>query len=230
MNKVILRSSQCLRLTQGNFIATGNAKITSQRLILKRDWSTAKPNQEKTDKAESANNEVKTEEIPKETATNGEIKKLNESLADMKDKYQRSIAENENVRKRLRKEISDAKLYAVQGFCKDLLDVADVLDTAVHSVPKEILEASSHPDHKEWMDFYKGVTITKSELLTVFKRHGLVPFSPTKGDKFDPNFHEAMFQAPAPDMEPGLIAHVQTIGYTLHDRTLRPAQVGVSKK
>nr|XP_039263706.1 grpE protein homolog, mitochondrial-like [Styela clava] len=226
MNKVILRTSQCLRLNYSDFLTTVN---TPQRFLFKRAWSTAKPNQE--DKAkEEPESKIECEQKPtEESAANDEIKKLNESLADLKDKYQRSIAENENVRKRLRKEISDSKLYAVQGFCKDLLDVADVLDTAVHSVPKEILDASSHPDHKEWMDFYNGVTMTKSELLNVFKRHGLVPFSPNKGDKFDPNIHEAMFQAPVPDMEPGLVAHIQTIGYTLHDRTLRPAQVGVSK-
>lgn len=127
----------------------------------------------------------------------------------------------------MRKEINDSKIYAIQGFCKDLLTVADILSTAVDTAPKQISE--NLEIDKKWHDLFDGVKLTKQELLSVFKRHGLEKFTPEKGDKFDPNRHQAMFQAPVPDLSPGLVAHVQSSGYLLHDRTLRPAQVGVSK-
>lgn len=127
----------------------------------------------------------------------------------------------------MRKEISDSKVYAIQAFCKDLLTVADILSTAVNTAPTE--SSQNTETDKKWGDFFEGVKMTKGELMSVFKRHGLVQFTPEKGEKFDPNKHEAMFQAPVPDLKPGLVAHVQTSGYLLHDRTLRPAQVGVSK-
>ena len=103
---------------------------------------------------------------------------------DVMDKYRRSIAENDNMRKRLTKQIEDAKIFGIQSFCKDLLEVADVLNKAVKA------EASAS-------DMLEGLKLTENQLLQTFRRHGLEQINP-EGEKFNPNKHEALFQIPAP--------------------------------
>ena len=142
------------------------------------------------------------------------------------DKYKRSLAETENVRTRLKKQVEDAKMFGIQGFCKDLLDVADTLGRATGSVPKESLTSQN----QELKTLYDGLVMTEGQLVQVFTKHGLSQITPEEGVAFDPNFHEAMFQMPkAEGKEPGTIAAVQKIGYQLHNRTIRPALVGVYK-
>ncbi|KJH50511.1 co-chaperone GrpE [Dictyocaulus viviparus] len=114
---------------------------------------------------------------------------------NMKDKYQRALAETENVRKRGVKQAEEAKNFAIQGFCKDLLEVADVLDLAVGSVKSDQLESGG----KTLVDLHKGVCMTKTVLLKVFQKHGVVAVNPL-GEKFDPKLHEAVFQAPADEV------------------------------
>lgn len=141
------------------------------------------------------------------------------------DKYQRSLAETENVRQRMAKQIDDAKLFGIQGFCKDLLEVADILNKATDSVPKEEI-GNSNPYLK---NLYDGLTMTETQIQKVFVRHGLVKINPSEGEKFDPNLHEALFQQNSPDKECNTVAVVTKIGYQLHHRTIRPALVGVYK-
>lgn len=129
----------------------------------------------------------------------------------------------------MRREVGEAKIYGIQGFCKDLLEVTDILDTAVKVAHESLFNETNKPS-EDVKNFYDGVKMTESELLKVFKRHGLEMFGPKKGDKFDPYQHEAMFQIPAKDVDPGCIAHVQKHGYKLHERTIRAAKVGVSKE
>jgi len=155
-----------------------------------------------------------------------EIEQLKKDVADYKDKYQRSLAESENIRMRLKKEIDNAKLFGIQSFCKDLLNVADIMNFAVKSVSEEQVGETSDI----WKSFHEGVCMTEKELHKVFGQHGLTTVLPEVGDKFDPNDHEALFEVPNPNMEPGLIAHVERGGYQLKGRTLRPARVGVSRK
>ncbi|XP_002123689.3 grpE protein homolog 1, mitochondrial [Ciona intestinalis] len=173
------------------------------------------------------NGKSENEETPEVSASEQEIKKLNETIAEFKDKYQRSLAETENVRSRLRKEIEDAKLFGIQAFCKDLITVADVMKMAVTSIPENEL---ANETSKVWKSFYEGVCLTDKELHKVFDRHGLKLLEPEQGDKFDPYDHEALFEVPIDTLKPGSIAHVERIGYKLKGRTLRPAQVGVSRK
>jgi molecular chaperone GrpE len=142
----------------------------------------------------------------------------------LQDKYIRSLAETENVRQRLMKQVNDAKLYGIQGFCKDLLEVADILQTATATVPQDKLPVNPH-----LKDLFEGLTMTDTQLQKVFSKHGLHPIQPAEGEKFDPNIHEALFQVPAPGKEEQTVAVVQKIGYKLHERTLRPALVGVFK-
>jgi len=152
-----------------------------------------------------------------------ENKKLIGTVKELDDKYKRALAETENTRIRMRKQLEDAKIYAVQSFCKDLLDVADVFNSAIESVPKESIENNSN-----FKNLFDGVVMTEQQLQTVFRRHGLIPINPI-GQKFNPNEHHALFEVEAADKEPGSVSIVTKIGYKLHDRTIRPAMVGVVK-
>lgn len=112
----------------------------------------------------------------------------------------------------------------IQGFCKDLLEVADILEKATQSVPKE--EVTSQNPHLK--NLYNGLVMTEVQIQKVFTKHSLVKLDPV-GLKFDPYEHEALFHAPVEGQEPGTVAMVTKVGYKLHGRTLRPALVGVVK-
>jgi len=182
---------------------------------------------------DSTENKDKADTTEEETPMSESERKLteeNESLksqhADLMDKYRRSIAESDNMRKRLTKQIDDAKVFGIQSFCKDLLAVADVLNKASADVTEEIVAKENSSYLK---DVVEGVRLTEAQLQQVFRRHGLEKMD-ALGQKFDPNLHEALFQVPAPDKEPNTVVDVQTVGYVLHGRTIRPAKVGVSRK
>lgn len=153
-----------------------------------------------------------------------EKSQLEDQLKDMTEKYKRALADTENLRTRSQKMIEDAKLYGIQGFCKDLLEVADILEKATESVPKE--EVTTQNPHLK--NLYDGLVMTEVQIQKVFTKHGLVKLNPD-GQKFDPYEHEALFHAPVEGKEPGSVAVVTKVGYKLHGRTLRPALVGVAK-
>ncbi|KAF6199429.1 hypothetical protein GE061_007455 [Apolygus lucorum] len=164
-------------------------------------------------------------------AQNPQIEELNKALQELSkhrdelnDKYKRALAEGENMRKRLTKQIEDAKIYGIQSFCKDLLEVADVLSKATECVPKEEIK-DSNPHLK---NLFEGLSMTEAQLQKVFKRHGLTEVNPLN-EKFNPNLHEALFQQEVEGSEPGTVVVVSKIGYKLHERVIRPALVGVSK-
>ncbi|CAG0920233.1 unnamed protein product, partial [Notodromas monacha] len=140
------------------------------------------------------------------------------------DKYKRALAESENIRARMLRQIDDAKLFGIQGFCKDLLEVADILGKATGSVPEESL--SKGDVHLK--SLHQGLVMTEAQLQKVFQRHGLTKVDPV-GEKFNPNEHEALFEQVVDGKDPGIVAVVTKIGYKLHQRTLRPALVGVTK-
>ncbi|KAK8377688.1 hypothetical protein O3P69_013970 [Scylla paramamosain] len=156
---------------------------------------------------------------------NKEKESLSKKVADFQDKYQRTLADRENVRNRLEKQIIEAKQFGIQGFCKDLLEVSDVFHKAIESVPSEKIE-SGNSDLKT---LYDGLVMTENQLLSVFRRHGLEKIVPKLGEKFDPSLQEAMFELPLPEQETGTVAHVIRFGWTLHSRCIRSAQVGVVK-
>lgn len=128
------------------------------------------------------------------------------------------------MRKRLTKQIDDAKIFGIQSFCKDLLEVSDILGHATEAVPKEQLN-DKNPHLK---GLYEGLTMTTDLLNQVFKRNGLEQVNPID-EKFNPNYHEALFQQEVPNKEPNTVVVVSKIGYKLHERVIRPALVGVSK-
>ena len=120
--------------------------------------------------------------------------------------------------------MEEAKLYGIQSFTKDILEVADILQKATHSVPESALQDCSN---KHLLSLYDGVKLTDAELQKVLKKNGVNQIDPL-GQMFDPVFHEAMFEVEGE--KPGTVAHVSVLGYTLHGRTIRPARVGVVKQ
>lgn len=142
----------------------------------------------------------------------------------MQDSYRRALADAENVRQRARKEVQETKEYAITKFAKDLLSVADVLELALKAVPEA--ERGENAPNQHLKDLYTGVSMTRTNLVATFKRFGIECYEPL-GETFDPNLHEALFQAPIPGKEPGTIFDVAKSGYKLGSRVLRPAQVGV---
>lgn len=145
-------------------------------------------------------------------------------LKDLQDKYKRSLADNENILSRSRKQIEEAKLFGIQSFSKDLLEVADILGKATETVPKEEIEKSV-----TLKNLYDGLLMTEAQLQKVFKKNGLEKINPIN-EKFDPYSHEALFQLAFPDKDAGTVGIVEKVGYKLNGRTLRPALVGVVKE
>eukprot|EP00842_Homolaphlyctis_polyrhiza_P004317 jgi/Hompol1/4887/HPOL_003999-RA len=150
------------------------------------------------------------------------LEEKDKQIVQLQDSFRRALADAENVRQRTRKEIEDKQNFAIQKFAKELLSTADILAMALDSVPEA--ERSGSNDHLK--NLYTGVSMTRAELLKTLKQFGVVPFDPI-GEKFDPNLHQALFQAPVPGKEPGSIFQVTKVGYKIHERVLRPAQVGV---
>jgi len=136
------------------------------------------------------------------------------------DKFMRALADAENARKRADRDRREAENYGGSKLARDLLPVYDNMKRAVESIPEEQREASAA--------FIEGIELTMRELITVFSKHGIRIVSPQVGDRFDPQHHEAMFEAPLPGSKAGEIIQVSAEGFMLHDRILRPAKVGVS--
>ncbi len=144
--------------------------------------------------------------------------------ADLKDKLLRTLAEMENLRKRTAREVTDARLYGVTSFARDMLAVADNMRRALDAV-SPVLRASAEAGVKSLIE---GVELTERELLKALEKSGVRQFTP-KGEKFDPNVHQAMYEVPDVSVPAGSIVEVVQPGYMIGERVLRPAMVGVSK-
>lgn len=175
------------------------------------------------DPAQPAGEGAPQEETSEAEAAAGEPA-LAVELEETKDRLLRTLAEMENLRRRTAREIEDARRYAVTGFARDLLEVADNLSRALESVP---------PKAKERIDLIKnladGVAMTEKALLGAFERHQIAKVRPEIGEKFDHNRHQAMFEIETDQQPPGTVAQVLQPGYVIADRLLRPAMVGVAK-
>ena len=155
-----------------------------------------------------------------ETEVLARIADIEAERDEMRDKWMRALADAENVRKRADRDRREAENYGGSKLARDLLPVYDNLRRALKST--EEAEGAANAALLE------GVGLTMRELLNVFKKHGIEPIVPEVGDKFDPQHHQAMFEAPVPGTVSGHILEVMAEGFLLHDRLLRPAQVGVS--
>jgi molecular chaperone GrpE len=163
--------------------------------------------------------------VPEEApAEPGADEALRAELEETRERLLRSLAESENLRRRHARELDDARKYAVTGFARELLDVADNLNRALASIPARA---------RERIDLIKnladGVEMTEKMLLGVFERHQIVKVIPEIGEKFDHNRHQAMFEVVTDAQPAGTVAQVVQPGYLLADRLLRPAMVGVAK-
>ena len=149
---------------------------------------------------------------------------LNVQISDLKDQLLRTMAENENIRKRTFKEIEQAKKYSHISFVRDLVSSVDNLKRALDSVPEDKTDLP-----EPITNLILGLEIVEKEIVTTLERHNIKQITPL-GEKFDYNFHQAMFEVPTNDREPGIVVEVSQNGYLLYERLVRPAMVGISKK
>ena len=154
----------------------------------------------------------------------GSVEALAREAAESRDKMLRTLAEMENLRKRTSREVADARMYGITGFARDILDIADNLQRALDAVPAELRDTAD-PGLRALIE---GVELTERSLLNTLEKNGVKKFDPT-GEKFDPNFQQAMYEVPDPSVPAGTVVQVVQAGYMIGDRVLRPALVAVSK-
>ena len=153
--------------------------------------------------------------------SNEELQTKNEEL---KDQLMRTLAESENLRKRTIKDVDQAKKYSHISFVRDLVSSVDNFKRALDSLPEDKADLP-----EPIKNLIIGLEIVEKEINSTFEKHNLKQISPL-GEKFDYNFHQAMFEVPTNDTDPGIVIEVSQIGYLLYDRLVRPAMVGISKK
>jgi len=149
-----------------------------------------------------------------------DLEALRTERDDLRDRFMRALADAENARKRSDRDRREAEQYGGSKLARDLLPVYDNL--------KRAIDVATDDTRKDAAPLIEGVELTLRELTNVLTKHGVTPISPAIGDAFDPQQHSAMFEAPLPGTKAGHIIQVMTEGFLLHDRLLRPAQVGVS--
>lgn len=159
-------------------------------------------------------------ELEEEDLPSANVDAIIEERDQLKDRLLRTLAESENVRKRAERDRREAEHYGSSKMSRDLLPVYDNLRRALDVVDDAQREVAG--------GVIEGVELTLRELLSVFSKHGITPIAPENGEIFDPQIHQAMFEAPVPGTKAGEIIQVMAEGFMLHDRLLRPAQVGVS--
>ena len=143
-----------------------------------------------------------------------EIVQLKVERDELKDRFMRALADAENARKRADRERREAEQYGGSKLARDMLPVFDSM--------KRALDAISEEQRETYAALIEGVELTQRELVNVFKKHGITSISPEPGDTFDPQLHQAMFEAPVPGTKAGEIIQVMADGFMLHDRLLRP--------
>jgi len=159
-----------------------------------------------------------------EEAAADPVEALAAENAEMKDQILRTLADMENLRRRTQKQVKDASAYAIANFARDMLSVGDNLRRALDSVPEEARAGAD----EALKSLLEGMDMTEREMLRTLEKHGVSKLDP-KGERFDPNFHQAMFEVPNPDVPNQTVVEVVQSGYRIGERVLRPAMVGVAK-
>ena len=152
------------------------------------------------------------------------VLELEQKVVDLKDQLMRSLADGENLRKRTQKDIEHAKKYSHISFIKELVSSVDNLQRALQSIPED---TSSLPEPIK--NLIVGLEIVEKEVISTLEKHNVKQINPL-GEKFDYNFHQAMFEVVTNDSDPGTVVEVSQKGYLLYDRLVRPAMVGIAKK
>ena len=163
---------------------------------------------------------LENDEITVEAAEADEATALRAEVADLKDRLLRAFADVENIRKRAERDRRDAEVYGATRLARDMLSVHDNFDRALGNVTDSVRAAAP--------GLIEGIELTQRDLVSAFEKHRIVKIEPQPGDRFDPKLHQAMFEAPVPGTKAGDIIQVMGVGFTIGDRLLRPAQVGVS--
>jgi molecular chaperone GrpE len=176
------------------------------------------------DEAAAAYAEAAAEEVDTAVSEPDPLELAKAEAADMRDRYLRLAAEMDNLRRRTARDVKDAKSYSVAGFARDMLAVSDNLRRALDAIPAEAREA----DDTGFNALIEGVEMTERAMLAALERHGVQKLEPI-GQKFDPNFHQAMFEVPNTEVPNSTVVQVVQAGYTIGERVLRPAMVGVAK-
>ncbi|KAI9869357.1 MAG: Mitochondrial matrix cochaperone [Trichoglossum hirsutum] len=163
-----------------------------------------------------------------------ELETKSREIIDLKDKYLRSVADFRNLQERTKRDIQSAKDFAIQRFAKDLIESIDNLDRALSTVPPEKLKPNAEDTEgptRDLLNLHDGLKMTETILMQTLKKHGLERFDPSeKGEKFNPNLHEATFFSPVEGKEDGTVFHTQQKGFLLNGRVLRAAKVGIVKQ
>lgn len=181
----------------------------------------AEPNNEEfLDDPEAAEQEELADIVEEISDEDLEIDTLRAERDEFRDKFMRALADAENSRKRADRDRREAEQYGGSKLSRDMLPVYDNM--------KRAIEAAAGEQETVSAALIEGLELTMRELLNVFNKHGIEVIAPQVGDRFDPQHHQAMFEAPVPGTRAGDIIQVSTEGFMLHDRLLRPAQVGVS--
>ncbi len=154
---------------------------------------------------------------------NKALEELQAENAQLKEQAMRYAAEVENVKRRAERESNDARAFGIQRFATSLLNVADVLSRALSSVPADIADPA-------FKNFVAGIDMTEKELAGAFEKNGVKKIAPLKGDRFDPNLHQAVIEQPSTEVEGGCVIMVMQAGYELFGRVIRPAMVAVAAK
>ncbi|MGN6550245.1 MAG: nucleotide exchange factor GrpE [Pararhizobium sp.] len=152
------------------------------------------------------------------------LEALRSENSELRDRFLRTVAEMENLRRRTERDVKDARSYSIAGFARDMLAVSDNLARALDAVPAET-RANADEGLKALLE---GVEMTERSMLAALERHGVRKIEP-EGQKFDPNFHQAMFEVPNADVPNNTVVQVVQAGYVIGERVLRPAMVGVAK-
>jgi molecular chaperone GrpE len=176
------------------------------------------------DEAAAAYAEAAAEEVDTAVSEPDPLELAKAEAADMRDRYLRLAAEMDNLRRRTARDVKDAKSYSVAGFARDMLAVSDNLRRALDAIPAEAREAGD----TGFNALIEGVEMTERAMLAALERHGVQKLEPI-GQKFDPNFHQAMFEVPNTEVPNSTVVQVVQAGYTIGERVLRPAMVGVAK-
>mmetsp|Transcript_11394 Transcript_11394/g.13059 ORF Transcript_11394/g.13059 Transcript_11394/m.13059 type:complete len:221 (-) Transcript_11394:361-1023(-) len=162
-----------------------------------------------------------------ETEVNSEIEKLQTEAKDLKDQLMRSLAEQENTRRIAKRDVENARQFAIKSFSKSLLDSSDNLERALAAVPEDVRNDTDN--HSVLVTLYEGIQMTETGLNKAFEMNGLIKFGEV-GEVFDPTKHQALFEFLDPDKDAGTIGQMMKSGFLLNNRVLRPAEVGVVKK
>jgi molecular chaperone GrpE len=176
------------------------------------------------DEAAAAYAEAADEQVDTAVSEPDPLELAKAEAADMRDRYLRLAAEMDNLRRRTARDVKDAKSYSVAGFARDMLAVSDNLRRALDAIPAEAREAGD----VGFNALIEGVEMTERAMLSALERHGVQKLEPV-GQKFDPNFHQAMFEIPNAEVPNNTVVQVVQAGYTIGERVLRPAMVGVAK-